>query len=79
MSRQKDNLKILEKLNTYFMENPDIRFWQGLWNLEIIEGFMDDSCDIVFEDKHHEEPDVTLEYVSINVEKQKPQLLTPNT
>lgn len=37
MGRQQYNLKILGKLKEYFITNPDIRFFQGLWNVGIIE------------------------------------------
>jgi len=60
MSRLKANLEILDKLNAYFMIHPDIRFHQGLWNLDIIKGTMDDYGDIVFEDRYNEEPVDTL-------------------
>ena len=31
------NLEILKKLESYFIKNSDIRFFQGLWHMEIIE------------------------------------------
>ena len=37
MNRQKYNLEILDSLKSYFEANPDIRFFQGLWNTGIIE------------------------------------------
>jgi hypothetical protein len=72
MSRRKDNLKIIEKLKDYFIENPEIRFWQGLFNLGIISGWIDDYSQCYrFDDKHHEEPDVTLKLIITNLKKQK--------
>jgi len=55
MSRLKANLEILDKLNAYFTGHPDIRFHQGLWNLDIIKGTMDDYGDIVCEDRYNED------------------------
>lgn len=34
---KEDNLKILEKLKEYFEQHPEIRFIQGLWNVNIIQ------------------------------------------
>jgi len=36
-NRQEYNLKIVNKLQQYFIDNPDIRFFQALWNLDIIQ------------------------------------------
>ncbi len=37
MNRQSSNYAIVAKLLDYFEKNPQIRFHQGLWNLNIIE------------------------------------------
>jgi len=67
MNRQKANFKIIKRLKNYFKTNPEIRFFQGLWNLGIIE--WDNSKyvrDLTGEngpikDKHHEESEKTLD------------------
>jgi len=60
MSKLDVNTKIMAKLFMYFVENPEIRFWQGLYNLGIITGKTNDGVFIV-DDKHHEESSVTLD------------------
>ena len=70
MSRQKANFKILWKLIIYFIKNPDIRFFQGLRNVGIIEnkktmwnGY--EQSDMIIKDKHYEESDITLKNIMI--------------
>lgn len=53
-NRQEYNLKIVKRLEEYFIANPDIRFFQALWNLNIIETVSDK-----IKDKYNEEPKVT--------------------
>jgi hypothetical protein len=55
------NMAILDRMVDYFKKNPDIRFFQGLWNLGAIEWKEDDTI----EDQHYEESEVTLS----NIEK----------
>lgn len=58
---QKHNMKILWRLFCYFLKNPHIRFWQGLWNLRIVEGITNNKTGQVFIlDKHHESSKITL-------------------
>lgn len=38
MTRQEANRKILEVISDYVEKCPDIRFWQLLYNLDIIRG-----------------------------------------
>ena len=54
MNRQEYNLKIINKLQQYFIDNPDIRFFQALWNLNIIE-----TVNVKIKDKYNEESKVT--------------------
>ena len=56
-SRQEYNLKILDKIKEYILKNPELRFIQILWALNIInrkEGTFD------IEDRFHEEPSMTF-------------------
>jgi len=53
-NRQEYNLKIVERLKQYFIDNPDIRFFQALWNLNIIETVNDN-----IKDKYNQEPEIT--------------------
>ena len=50
-NRKVKNLRILASLTDYFIENPNIRFIQGLYNLGIISEIY----------SYNEEPKITLE------------------
>ena len=64
MTRQEANLEIIEKLRQFFIENPDIRFFQGLQILELQKGELE--FDITHDpftcitDNFHEESTTTL-------------------
>ena len=55
-TRQNNNIKILAKLAKFIMNNPDIRFCQALYCLNILKEN---------EDVFNEEPDKTLERMSV--------------
>ena len=56
---KEDNLKILEKLKEYFEQHPEIRFIQGLWNVNIIQK----SNDGKIADTFYEPSKITLSIV----------------
>lgn len=49
-NRKKYNLEILEEVNHFLIQNPDMRFIQALWALNIVDE----------EDRFYEEPEITL-------------------
>jgi hypothetical protein len=53
-NRLEYNLKILSKMEKFFIDNPHIRFFQGLWILGIIEYNKNEDNLIIF-DKFSEE------------------------
>lgn len=55
--RQLNNLRIVQKLYDYVLDNPDLRFIQALWALGIINR-KKDSFEL--EDRFYEEPEETL-------------------
>jgi len=56
---KEDNLKILEKLKEYFEQHPEIRFIQGLWNVNIIQK----SNDGKIADTFYEPSKITLSII----------------
>lgn len=64
MSRQQNNLEILKILNKVILQNPDMRFVQLLWALNIINI---DNNDFI-EDRFYEESDKTLEFIKKEAE-----------
>ena len=58
MTRQEGNKKLLEILAKKLEENPDLRFIQTLWGLNII-----DSDGYVIIDRFYEEPSETLKRI----------------
>ena len=64
MSRQQNNLEILKILNKVILQNPDMRFVQLLWALNIIN--IDNNGFI--EDRFYEESDKTLEFIKKETE-----------
>lgn len=56
IQRQVENMKIIRLLEQYFLDNPDIRFCQGLLNLQINEM---SSESYLLKDKYNEEPNIT--------------------
>ena len=64
MSRQQNNLEILKILNQVILQNPDMRFVQLLWALNIIN--IDNNGFI--EDRFYEESDKTLEFIKKEAE-----------
>lgn len=65
MTRLQANMKIITMLTTYCYENPDIRFHQALFNLNINEFETKDDLGRVevlpyLKDKYNEESLVTL-------------------
>lgn len=66
MSRKEDNEKLLKILKDYLEANPDIRFIQALWNLNIIDKQTIDACGFEYSfiiDRFSEEPNETLERI----------------
>ena len=55
--RQEYNLKILQRLFTLIMDEPDLRFIQALWTLKLVDR-ENDSLNI--KDRFYEEPEDTL-------------------
>ena len=56
------NLEILEKLKTFFTENPDIRFFQGLQALKLQKShYFEYEEQTLILDNFHEESVKTLE------------------
>ena len=64
MSRQQNNLEILKILNKVILQNPDMRFVQLLWALNIIN--IDNNG--LIEDRFYEEADKTLEFIKKEAE-----------
>lgn len=62
-NRLQANRQILELLSDYIEQNPDIRFQQALWNLNIITrtGYAKDK--VLIEDRFYEESDITLDII----------------
>ena len=58
--RQEYNLKILKILQDKILNEPNIRFIQHLWNLQIID--RDDRMVII--DRFYEEPEDTFKRIS---------------
>ena len=56
--RQRCNFYILNELMNYVINNPDIRFIQALWNVNIIDRV--ENSDNVIRDRFFEEPNETL-------------------
>lgn len=50
LDRQKYNLEILEEVKKFLEKQPDMRFIQALWALNIVDK----------EDRFYEEPEITL-------------------
>lgn len=69
MKELETNLKILKELGNFFRRNPDVRFIQGLWALNIFESatkeeilkIEKEKCGHVCKDKFYEESASTLE------------------
>lgn len=66
MSRQQNNIEILKILNKVILQNPDMRFLQLLWALNIINIDIDNNGFI--EDRFYEESDKTLEFIKKEAE-----------
>jgi len=63
-SRLTYNLAILAQLESYLKANPDIRFGQALWNLQIVRQTKPQGADGSFwMDGYYEEPKDTLKRV----------------
>jgi hypothetical protein len=62
MTRKEANMAILNELYAFFEANPDQRFWQGLYNCNIIKPeSAKPEGGLVFRDDYNEESSVTLE------------------
>ena len=59
INRKQYNLEILNKLQEFLQKNPDFRFIQALWALDIVD--RDENNTII--DRFYEEPNITLEKV----------------
>lgn len=67
MTRQEANLEICEHLTNYF-SNPkhkDSRFWQGLFNLGIIDSRLHENDTVRIKDDHNLESIKTLQKLRI--------------
>lgn len=69
MTRQEANRKILAHLTDAVERYPAWRFQQILWNLELIDTDEDD----VIEDRFYEEPQATLERMTLAVNYHLPK------
>ena len=59
MSRQKDNIEILNRLYQYVTDNPDIRLGQALVNMEVIRSVPQNGVPTII-DPFYEEPALAL-------------------
>ena len=59
--RQEYNIKILQKLFTLIMNEPDLRFIQALWALRLID--RDEESTFIL-DRFYEEPEDTFKRVN---------------
>ena len=57
MTRQQANFQIIAILAEYLAKNPDVRFQQALWNLELIRR---DSEGVFIDDFYSESVDTLL-------------------
>lgn len=68
MTRLEYNKQLLKILKDYLETNPDIRFIQALWNLNIIDlrtvTLSPELRHIEIVDRFYEEPDETLKRIS---------------
>lgn len=64
MNRLEYNLKILKQLELFFIDNPDIRFFQSLWITKIIKA--NGNNNIV--DNFAEESKKTFDNLTINLD-----------
>lgn len=67
IDRLESNKKLLELLEEYLNSNPDIRFIQALWNLDIIDRQVIDACGFetsFIVDRFYEEPKETLKRIN---------------
>jgi len=60
MNRQNENLEIVSILAKYFKSNKNVRFFQGLWNLGIIEKTITANKPPQIINKYNEESSITL-------------------
>ena len=58
--RQEYNIKILQRLFSLIMNEPDLRFIQALWAL----GIIDRNNDMEIKDRFYEEPEDTFKRVN---------------
>ena len=64
MTRYEANKKILEILSNYIENNPEQRFIQILWNLELINIYNSE----LIEDRYNEESETTLNKILNSIE-----------
>lgn len=67
MHRKEENEKILEILKNYLESNPNVRFIQALWALNIIDRkIIDDPAHEIYVpvDRFYEEPNETLKRIT---------------
>jgi hypothetical protein len=72
MKRKESNLEIIEALKEYFSspENQDIRFFQGLSNLDLFKQQFDDRLNCTgIEDPYHYESEKILNKIKSKIEK----------
>jgi hypothetical protein len=73
MKREKSNLEIIEILKEYFSspENQDIRFFQGLSNLNIFKQQFDDRLNCTgIEDPYYYESEKVLNHIKSKIKEQ---------
>lgn len=64
MDRLTANIEILQKLRNFFIENPDIRFFQGLQALKLQEShYFEYEEQTLILDNFHEESSKTLKKI----------------
>jgi hypothetical protein len=72
MERKETNMEIIESLKEYFNlpENEGIRFFQGLFNLELFKQQFDDRLNCTgIEDPYHYESEKILNKIKSKIEK----------
>jgi hypothetical protein len=70
MARQESNLEICKKLTEYFSrpENRDIRFFQALSNMGLLEQQYDDRLNVTgVKDPFYQESAKTLQIINQNI------------
>jgi hypothetical protein len=69
MTRQEYNREIIKQISEYIEANPDTRFFQALWNMNIIEsnGMNEETGRHDIIDKYNEESKQTLGNIRVGL------------